>query len=179
MSETRRLAAAFVRSAGERDRIDVTRSDGSQVSWPFPTYGDGLPHDLVHLVVESAFGLKRGFWGRVDEGADPKRISEEANRIGGRDKYAAFGEDQGELQLAEALAQAPWSAEAPEVRDRIAAACVAAGVEAPPMDDETIARTKASLARLAKSWRDLLPKGALNVSFDPEDPEASLRTLGT
>src|SRR5262245_15116764 len=64
------LKAAFVRTVGERDRVYVTRSDGSQVSWAFPSYGGALPHDLVHLVVESAFGLSQGFWGRVDAGAD-------------------------------------------------------------------------------------------------------------
>ena len=33
-----------------------------------------LPHDLVHLIVESAFGLRSGFWGLVDSGLDPRRI---------------------------------------------------------------------------------------------------------
>jgi len=50
------------------------------------SYGDGLPHDLAHLVVESAFGLRGGFWGRVDDGADPQAINAEANGKGGRDK---------------------------------------------------------------------------------------------
>lgn len=171
------LKAAFVRTAGERDRIHVTRSDGSEVSWPFPTYGDGLPHDLVHLVVESAFGLEDAFWGRVDRGADPKLISDDANRKGGAGKYAAYGPDQRQLQLAEALAAASWSGEAGEVRDRIAAACETLGVEALRIDAEKIAETKAALSRLATKWRGLLPKGALHVGFDPEDPEASFKTL--
>ena len=70
------LRASFVRVAGQRDRIYVLRSDGSEVSWVFPTYGDMVPHDLVHVVVESAFGLKNGFWGRVDAGVDPARDPE-------------------------------------------------------------------------------------------------------
>ena len=94
------LRAAFVRTVGQPDRIYVTRSDGSEISWPFPTYGEGLPHDLVHLVVESAFGVSGGFWGRVDQGVDPKRVNDEANRRGGRDKYTAFGPDLSELYLA-------------------------------------------------------------------------------
>jgi hypothetical protein len=69
-----------------RDRIYVVRPDGSEVHWAFPTYGDDPPHDLIHLVVEAAFGLRRGFWGRVDAGADPAAISAEANRKGGKDK---------------------------------------------------------------------------------------------
>jgi hypothetical protein len=74
------LQASFLRVPGQRDRIHVRRSDGSETSWVFPSYGTLLPHDLVHLVVESAFGLRRGFWGLVDGGADPARINEEANR---------------------------------------------------------------------------------------------------
>src|SRR5918999_3985156 len=102
------LEATFVRTVGEKDRIYVTRSQGSTVSWVFATYGEALPHDLVHLVVESAFGIAEGFWGRVDAGTDPAAITHEANRKGGRDKYAAFGADQSQLQLAEALANVRW-----------------------------------------------------------------------
>ncbi len=46
------MQVSFVRTAGARDRIYVRRTSGSEVSWEFPSYGDELPHDLVHLVVE-------------------------------------------------------------------------------------------------------------------------------
>ena len=65
------LNASFVRTVGDRDRIYVRRSDGSEVNWVFPTFGDAPPHDMIHLVVESAFGVTQGFWGRVDAGIDP------------------------------------------------------------------------------------------------------------
>src|SRR5262245_15511481 len=105
----RRLAqVAFVRRQGERDRVHVKRPDTTERPWVFPTFGDMVPHDLVHLVVESAFGVRRGFWGRVDAGVDPGRVNAQANRAGGRDKYAGFGEDLRELYLAEGLAGAPW-----------------------------------------------------------------------
>ena len=38
--------------------------------WEFPSYGDGLPHDLCHLIVEEALGLSEGFWGLVDQHVD-------------------------------------------------------------------------------------------------------------
>src|SRR5436190_1128700 len=85
------LKASFVRTVGERDRIYVVRSDGSEVNWAFPAYGDALPHDLIHLVVEAAFGVGLGFWGRVDAGVDPGAIMAEANRRGGSDKFSGFG----------------------------------------------------------------------------------------
>lgn len=169
------LEASFVRTVGERDRIYVTRSDGSTVSWVFATYGDVLPHDLVHLVVESAFGIAGGFWGRVDAGADPAAITREANREGGRDKYAAFGADQSQLQLAEALANVRWLAEATPVTvllDEALTACRDAGLVPPSaLSTERVGQLRAVLAELARQWRALTPKGGMVLGFDPRHPE--------
>src|SRR5258706_12059736 len=93
----------FVRTSGAPDRVYVRRSDGSETSWSFPTYGDAVPHDLVHLVVEDAFAIADGFWGRVDRGVDPARINADANRTGGTNKYAGLGDDLRGLYLAEPL----------------------------------------------------------------------------
>jgi hypothetical protein len=57
------LEVSFVRRRGKRDRVYVHRSDGTSTGWDFPSYGDGLPHDLCHLVVEDELGLPDGFWG--------------------------------------------------------------------------------------------------------------------
>jgi hypothetical protein len=168
------LRAAFVRTVGQPDRIYVTRSDGSEVSWPFPTYGEGLPHDLVHLVVESAFGVSGGFWGRVDGGADPKRVNDEANRRGGRDKYAAFGPDLSELYLAEALAAVPWY-DADQVVEAVRAtgAAAAPGVALP----DHVREVRTVLSRLVVRWRSLKPKGALNLAFRTDHPRAAFDDL--
>jgi hypothetical protein len=163
------LKAAFVRTVGERDRIHVTRSDGSQASWSFPSYGDALPHDLVHLVVESAFGLGQGFWGRVDAGADPGAINSAANRTGGREKYAAFGADRAELQLAEALANVRWLA--PEstpasLHADLLAACAAEQLTPPAcLTVERVAEAHQRLLSLGHRWLSLAPKGAIDLTF--------------
>jgi len=59
-------------SGGEAAAIacNVTRTDGTSACWDFPSYGNGLPHDLCHLVVENELGLKRGVWGLVDQGVE-------------------------------------------------------------------------------------------------------------
>jgi hypothetical protein len=72
------MQVSFVRSHGARDRIYVRRTNGTEVSWVFPSFGNYVPHDLVHLVVEAAFGLRQGFWGRVDDGVDPARVNADA-----------------------------------------------------------------------------------------------------
>lgn len=168
------LRASFVRVPGERDRIYVHRSDGSEASWVFPSYGTGLPHDLVHLVVESAFGLRRGFWGLVDAGADAARINEEANKKGGADKYRGFGEDRRELLLAEALAGAPWSD--PDTADDAVLEAIhrsAAIMDVPlpaGLDLARVTAARAPLLRLAARWRAFAGKGTLELAFHPADP---------
>ena len=168
------LNATFVRTVGDRDRIYVTRSNGSEVSWVFPTYGDAPPHDMVHLVVESAFGVTQGFWGRVDAGINPGVIAEQANRIGGPNKYAAFGPDLSALVLAEILANCGWIGEgnlAEDVQDRIIAACRDVGLEPPALlSAERTSQVLDRLCRLATRWSALRPKGAITLVFDPIDP---------
>ncbi len=80
------LEVSFVRNLGSHDRVYVTRSDGASTGWDFPTYGDGLSHDLCHLVVEEGLGLAEGFWGPVSEGScgcstphEPKETQVHAN----------------------------------------------------------------------------------------------------
>jgi hypothetical protein len=172
MPTVSRTRASFVRTAGERDRIYVVRPNGTTASWAFPTYGDALPHDLVHLVVESGFGVARGVWGRVAAGADLGRVNEAANRRGaGEKKYAALGDDLAELWLAEALVNAPWlQAElAPSVDELVAALKVgvaAAGLPRPrSIARERVAPIRARLAGLAERWRGLVPKGAIDLDY--------------
>ena len=168
------LNASFVRTVGERDRIYVTRSDGSEVSWVFPTYGDAPPHDMIHLIVESAFGVAQGFWGRVDTGIDPGRIMAQANRIGGRDKYAAFGGNASDLLVAEVLANCGWLGEGISGKDleqQILDVCRQVNLPSPPLlSAEHTAQVRAVLLRLAERWKGLKPKGAIELQFDPQNP---------
>jgi hypothetical protein len=168
------LKASFVRTAGQRDRIYVVRSDGTNVSWVFASYGDVPPHDMIHLVVESAFGLRQGFWGRVDAGADPGMIMAKANRVGGPDKYAGYGADQSGLLLAEGLANCGWlgqDSSAQTVHDQIVDLCRQAYLQPPePLSLPRTEQIRAALLNLAKEWRALYPKGAIDLFFDPLDP---------
>ena len=146
------MTIRFVRIAGEKDRIYVKRSDGTELSWTFPSFGNEIPHDMVHLVVEKYFGLREGFWGRVDRGVDPKIVNQQANREGGKDKYAGFGEDLSELYLAETLA------------------ALASGYRDPAKFPEGVTETSFAdvdreLYDLRVQWRSLLPKGTIELTF--------------
>ncbi|WP_322750757.1 MULTISPECIES: hypothetical protein [unclassified Frankia] len=75
---TSALTVSFTRRRGQLDRVHVTRSDASTTRWEFPSYGDVLPHDLVHLIVEVELGLTDGFWGLIDQGADVVMVDSQA-----------------------------------------------------------------------------------------------------
>jgi hypothetical protein len=167
------LRATFVRTLGQPDRVYVVRPDGSEVSWTFPTYGDALPHDLVHLVVESAAGLRDGFWGRVARGIDPARVNAMADGAAGKlgEKYRGFGDDLTELQQAEALAAYPWLVDDAALRDGLLAAWRAqTGAGCAEPDAARVEQVRVALTRLIARWRGLVPKGALAVEFDPARP---------
>jgi hypothetical protein len=96
------LQVSFVRHRGRRDRVYVTRQDGSSTAWDFPSYGDRLPHDLCHLVVEEALGIAAGFWGLVDQGVEVELVDNQATLVrDGRPLLAEPGIDFSDLMAAE------------------------------------------------------------------------------
>jgi len=170
------MQVTFARTVGSPDRIYVQRSNGEEASWTFPSYGDGLPHDLVHLVVEAAFGLSRGLWGLVDAGADMARINAEANRKGGPNKYSALGPDQRDILLSEALAAAMSGMfESEDQRlEYVTSACRNLGFEPTvAVTGERLQQVLSALADLRERWRALKPKGSLRFRFQPGAPPAA------
>ena len=75
------MRVSFVRHRGHRDHVYVTRSDGSSTGWEFPSYGDDLPHDLCHLVVEDGLRISNGFWGLVDGGMDVQLVDNQSTLV--------------------------------------------------------------------------------------------------
>jgi hypothetical protein len=124
---------------------------------------------MVHQVVESIFGLRQGFWGRVDGGVDVARINQMANRRGGKDKYEGFGDDLSELYLAEALAGLSWSLRELTPEDRYTEflrLCKASSLEAPPnVTAEALASVTVRLDELRRQWRALGQKGTIELAF--------------
>jgi hypothetical protein len=163
------MRVRFVRNQGQRDRVYVQRSNGSEVWWSFPSYGADLPHDLVHMVVESAFQIPDGFWGRVDAGVDPSRVNADANRIGGKGKYAGFGDDLRGLYLAEALANLWWSlAELSDEErfERLTGECRKQELAVPQsVGLEAIRNVRSRLDDLRARWRALGTEGTLELTW--------------
>lgn len=175
------LLARFDRVSERRDRACVRRSDGSEVAWETPSYGGALPHDAVHLIVESAFGLRRGLWGLVDEGADPGRVNEEASRARGAGApYVGFGADVAELLAAEALAAVHWYdpelAPAARLRD-LAARAEEFGATLPAtVDAERTIEVVHVMRALRASFR-AAGERELTLTFWPDRPARAFEAL--
>lgn len=75
------MQVRFTRLKDGWQEVAILRDGACPPPFRFPPKGP-VPHDATHLFVERAFGLKRGFWGRVAAGQDPHAIEEEA-RAGG------------------------------------------------------------------------------------------------
>jgi hypothetical protein len=98
------LTVSFVRHRERRDRVYVTRPDGSSTGWDFPSYGDRLPHDLCHLVVEETLGIVDGFWGLVAQGVEVSLVDDQATLVrDGKPVAQEAGIDLSGLMAAEAL----------------------------------------------------------------------------
>lgn len=69
----RRWGDRDTRTAARRYAVRVEREYACTVAAePAPGYDDHLPHDLVHFVVESHFGLADGIFGRLAAGGEDR-----------------------------------------------------------------------------------------------------------
>ena len=63
------MKITFSRTGERRYTTSIVRDDGVELKVPSYHRSSWLPHDLAHFVVERELGLRRGFWGRVADGA--------------------------------------------------------------------------------------------------------------
>jgi hypothetical protein len=177
------LTVAFVRHRERRDRIYVTRQDGTSIFWDFPSYGDRLPHDLIHLVVEDGLGIVNSFWGMVDAGADVTLIDNQATLVRhGRPLVEQPGVDFSDLmQAEEAVALlGPTGMRTEQVGAITVARLDSASSGTPPENllgsdlgceplaqrsAQEIASIRQRLHDLGQQWRDLFDGAAITLTF--------------
>lgn len=153
------LEVSFVRRRGKRDRVYVHRSDGTMTGWDFPSYGDGLPHDMCHLVVEDELGLVDGFWGLVEQGVDVALVDNQATLVR---NGASLGEHVGTDLTGLVEAEVAVAALAPG----IGAAGPGTGGKLPPSaTPDAVAAIHRRLRVLATEWRDLKDGAAMSLLF--------------
>ena len=158
------------------------RGDGSSFDWAFPTYGEHLPHDLCHLVVENLLGISGGFWGLVEQGMDVQLVdNKSALFVEGRPVSEVKGFDTSDLLRAEdAVASiAPFGtpidfvettsatarAESAVVSARGEGARTAGGILRPGTTPEDIAAVIAALRELQTLWQGLDDGGSISLDL--------------
>jgi hypothetical protein len=158
------MRVTFVRTFGMRDRVYVAFPEGTEKSWAFPTYGENLPHDLVHLIVlsrsmapqlgdfgsrhvERAFSIEDGVWGHVARGGELGKTEP--------------------LLVAEIFANAPWlRPEEGDVIEYLERELGKLGRALPShVTREGIDAVRVELARASENWRALADRGALAFEF--------------
>ena len=159
------LRVTFVRKRGYHDRVYVWRVDGSSTGWDFPAYGDALPHDLMHLVVEDELGMPRGFWGLVDAGVDVALVDNQPTLVRGGEPIADDTDvDLEGLIEAEAVVAA-WTAWTREGADEVERSLPDAS------------RGGTALARRVRTvqaqWRDLADGGSISLTFSRKNPHGT------
>jgi hypothetical protein len=149
-----------------RHRATVARADGTVTVVAVADYGDALPHDLVHVVVERELGLAFGFWGLVVAGAalddhGPGADRHDGRRRGGvgpRETDRLVATHRQDLLAAEALANFFH-------RPELAGPAPDADPDRPPVSPADAVRIRRSLEDMQRRWRDLDPGAGLTVDW--------------
>ena len=150
------------------DGIRITRADGSVASTRFPKKGP-FPHDLVHVAVEDALGLRRAFWGMIAGGRHPEDIAALASALGHSSAGKAHVPDPSIIELiqAERLVECfeaeIWGGPA-SLEDLQSIADAAFSTSLVPrveLSAEGVGAIRARLATMEAEWNSLPPGGTL------------------
>lgn len=147
---------------GERvDTVLVQHDDGHQVESRFPTKGP-LPHDAIHYIVETEFGLTDAFWGKVAAGHKPEEIQAMAKAAGHASATRALPPEPHIIELlqAERLVECVESAiwgrmpDAETFRSVAGVACESSHVPLPDISDAALANIERRIADLQVQWAE-------------------------
>jgi hypothetical protein len=149
-----------------RDRIEASLASGTRIAFETPCKGP-IPHDAVHLFVETRFGIRRGFWGLVGEGMTPDRIQGLA-RAGGHPSASRASPPDLALhpilqaeRLVEVFEADLWGGGEGAEADLLAlaaVACARAHVALPPVPEGAVSAVREDLRAFAEAWI-ALPRG--------------------
>lgn len=183
----------FVRTGERRYGVTVIRKDQRVVERnSCPGYDPLIPHDLMHLVVESELGLSRGIFGQLEKGGtagtfqrlasgntprETTRLRRRTKKIG--DKLLRQGRDECLLsEHASYICMYEWLARSKDPERRKRANHMALYVksfrgnlprnEANALNEDVITRVCARLADLSVRWSALLVGESVKVEW-PEN----------
>lgn len=163
----------IIKGAGRDDTVRITRSDGSIASAAVPKKGP-LPHDAVHVIVESELAFRAGFIGLIAAGRAPGEIASFAAAMGHSSARKAHTPDASIVELiqAERLVECfeaeAWGKPADlETLQSVADAGFAESlVPRIVLTEAGIGRIRARLDQLKADWLPLEPGAKLTFIWD-------------
>ena len=156
----------FVRTGKRRYAVHVEREHAVDlVMDPAPGFHEHIPHDLVHFLVETHFGLRDGVYGLLAVGGDANTFLDPTGTVRERKRMKAknrlSGADVGRSEKLAGLVQHAW-----ELTYGGAKAPLSSwDAEEAGVDAAEVREAAEALARLARSWHALPVGGRLCLAW--------------
>jgi hypothetical protein len=149
---------------GKFDAVELHRADGRIERLENPKQGLA-PHDMIHVLVEQALGLRQGFIGMVLSGlpmamTDQPRVRENAGLYGIEAKQSE--------SLVECVQAAAWDStpvSADYFREQLRITCAMREIPAPVLDDDAVASLVERVRRASQEWRELAAGDAMEFDL--------------
>jgi hypothetical protein len=167
MPDAQRIVIRIKKGKDGRTALSCTRADGT-TTWQRQLGAQAAffpKHDLTHCAVETALGLRQGFYGLVSAGWDFSDFGSPWPR-GKLPPEANISEMiVGFFDLERRIEERGIAA---DLNQKLAEYCAANGLPARlHFTEDDLARVRAKRAELFAQWDAVLPGNALEVVFDP------------
>jgi len=162
-TEAGRVRLRFIKQrSGKYDTVELHRADGRVERLENPKQGLA-PHDMIHVVVEQALGLRQGFIGMVLSGL-PMAMTDQPRE---RENAGLYGiEAKQSESLVECVQAAVWDSTpvSPEYfREQMGITCGMRQVPAPVLDDAAVAALIDRVRQASEEWRALPAGGTMEI----------------
>lgn len=160
------------------DRVEAWPPGRLPVAFDLPKKGP-VPHDVVHLLVESELGIADGFWGLLARGADPVALAGMAKAAGHASARRASVPDPSIVpivqaeRIVEAFEADLWTGggDNDSLRAMAAAGCEQSLVPMPELGDSAVDGIRGRIADFHARWAALAIGGAVESRW-PEGQAA-------
>jgi hypothetical protein len=151
--------------SGKYDTVELHRDDGRVERLENPKQGLA-PHDMIHVVVEQAVGLREGFIGMVLSGL-PMAMTDQPRE---RENAGLYGVEAKQSEsLVECVQAAVWDStpvSADYIREQLAITCAMRAVPAPQLDDGAVANLIDRVRQASEQWKALPAGEAMEIHLE-------------
>lgn len=159
-TEANAVRIRFIKRSGKYDTVELHRDDGRIERLENPRQGIA-PHDLIHVLVEQALGLRHGFIGMVLSGL-PMAMTEQPRE---RENAGLYGiEAKQSESLVECVQAALWDStpvSGAGFREQLRVTCAMRDVPPPALTDADISLLVDRVRGASQDWQALAVGAAM------------------